>query len=163
MILLKLVPYDRAKAAEYAKIWAHKRNPDYLNFDGIGGDCTNFASQCLYAGCKVMNYAKDIGWYYNSAEDRAAAWSDAQYFHDFLVHNTQSGPMAVPVNEERMEIGDFILLWNGERFYHSLFVTGFDGSAPLVSAHTDDAYMRALHTYFYPSAQYLHITGINQY
>ena len=26
------------------------RNPAYLDFHGLGGDCTNFVSQCLYAG-----------------------------------------------------------------------------------------------------------------
>ena len=45
-----LRPYDREAAVAYAHRWAFGRNPAYSNFDGMGGDCTNFASQCLYAG-----------------------------------------------------------------------------------------------------------------
>ena len=69
------IPYDRSKAAAYAEKWAFSRNPRYISFDGMGGDCTSFVSQCLYAGTGVMNFTRDTGWYYNSASDRAAAWS----------------------------------------------------------------------------------------
>lgn len=41
--------YDRKKSIEYAKKWAYLRNPKYYNFDPVGGDCTSFASQCIYA------------------------------------------------------------------------------------------------------------------
>ena len=56
--------YDGARAAAYAQKWAFGRNPDYYNFDNIGGDCTNFASQCIFAGCGVMNYSPLFGWFY---------------------------------------------------------------------------------------------------
>lgn len=42
--------YKRNLAVAYAKKWALSRNPKYYNFDPVGGDCTNFISQCLYAG-----------------------------------------------------------------------------------------------------------------
>ena len=44
--MLKEIKYDRKKALEYAKEWAFKRNPKYLNFENIGGDCTSYESQC---------------------------------------------------------------------------------------------------------------------
>ena len=53
---MQKIPYDRNAAVAYAKEWALGRNPAYYNFDGIGGDCTNFASQSIFAGAKVMNY-----------------------------------------------------------------------------------------------------------
>ena len=53
----QLLPYDRAAAVAYAHAWAYRRNPAYFDYSGIGGDCTNFASQCLYAGAPVMNFA----------------------------------------------------------------------------------------------------------
>ena len=62
MIYLQRVEYDRQKAKEYAKKWAYSRNPKYYNFDNVGGDCTSFISQCIYAGSGIMNYTKDIGW-----------------------------------------------------------------------------------------------------
>ena len=44
--------YNRAAAVAYAHAWAYRRNPRYYNYEELGGDCTNFASQCLYAGSK---------------------------------------------------------------------------------------------------------------
>ncbi len=52
---MREVGYNRQAAVEYAEKWAFKRNPAYLNFDSLGGDCTNYASQCIFAGAKVMN------------------------------------------------------------------------------------------------------------
>ena len=43
----ELLPYDRQAAVRYASRWAYGRNPAYADFDALGGDCTNFASQCL--------------------------------------------------------------------------------------------------------------------
>lgn len=157
------VSYNREKAVEYAKHWAKKRNSAYLNFDGIGGDCTNFASQCLYAGIGIMNYEKDIGWYYSTPENRAAAWSSAEYFRKFLLNNTSEGPFAAAAPLTRLEAGDFISLNSGTVYYHTLVVTGFSGNEILVCAHTDDAYMRSLNTYYYHSAQGIHILGANSY
>lgn len=36
--------YDREAAVAYAHRWAMGRNPAYLDFHGIGGDCTNVDS-----------------------------------------------------------------------------------------------------------------------
>lgn len=160
---MHFVPYNREVVLAYAQKWAKSRNSAYLNFDGIGGDCTNFASQCLYAGAGVMNYEKDIGWYYNSPNDRAAAWSSAEYFRRFMLSNKNAGPFAVSVSLNNLEKGDFISLNNGSVFYHTLVVTGFSNNEPLVSAHTDDSYMRSLNTYYYHSAHGIHILGANKY
>ena len=62
--MLKEMEYRREAALQYAKQWALGRNPRYYNFEELGGDCTNFASQCIYAGSGVMNYTPVTGWYY---------------------------------------------------------------------------------------------------
>ena len=155
--------YNRAQAVEYAKQWALLRNPRYYNFDGIGGDCTNFASQCIYAGSKVMNYTKDTGWYYNSPSDRAAAWSGVEYLFKFLTNNQSVGPVAELAEIRELQEGDIIFLSNGQRFYHTLVVTGFSNSVPLICCHTADSFMRSLDTYHYVSAQGVHITGVNNW
>ena len=72
---MTLRPYDRQAAVAYAHRWAYLRNPAFYNFDKLGGDCTNFASQCLYAGAGVMDYTPTFGWYYNSQYSRAPAWT----------------------------------------------------------------------------------------
>lgn len=158
---MKTIKYNRNGAVRYAEKWAMKRNPYYYDFDGIGGDCTNFTSQCLFAGCDVMNYTKDTGWYYINSNDRAAAWSDAQYFYNFITANKEIGPVAVSEELNRLEIGDFIQLHNGKAFYHTLIVTGFENGEPLIAAHTRDAYMVSLSDYTSAEPFGLHITGVN--
>ena len=58
---LTFIPYDRARAVEYARRWALSRNPLFTDYTGIGGDCTNFVSQAIYAGTCVQNYTRDLG------------------------------------------------------------------------------------------------------
>lgn len=67
---MREVPYDRAAAVNYARRWALGRNPVYYNFENVGGDCTNFTSQSIYAGAKIMNFTPVMGWYYRSSYDR---------------------------------------------------------------------------------------------
>ena len=51
-----LTKYDRLLASDYAVKYALFRNPKFFNFDDLGGDCTNFCSQCLLAGSNnIMN------------------------------------------------------------------------------------------------------------
>ena len=57
---MKLVKYDRRLAVNYAKKWALSRNPKYYDYDNLGGDCTNFISQCIYAGAKDRRYSTII-------------------------------------------------------------------------------------------------------
>lgn len=158
---MKFMPYDRGLAIAYAKKWALSRNPRYYNFEEIGGDCTNFASQCLFAGAGVVNYNADNGWYYNSINDRAPAWTSAKLFRKFLLSNTSMGPMATHVPISKLEAGDFISLHNGVECYHTLVVVDISGAIPLVCAHTDDSYMRRLDTYYAQSFLPLHIIGVN--
>ena len=76
-------PYSRLRAVLYARRWAFGRNPDYYSFDGIGGDCTNFVSQCLYAGSGVMNFTPVFGWFYKSSSDRTASWTGVEFLYNF--------------------------------------------------------------------------------
>jgi hypothetical protein len=152
--------YFRDEAILYAQRWALDRNPRYLDFSQLGGDCTNFASQCLYAGAKVMNETKDTGWYYHSATDRAAAWTSVEYFRKFLLGNAGQGPYAVETPVAKLDPGDFVQLNNGARFYHTLLVMAFDGNMPLLAAHTYDALLKPLGAYTFAFASGLHIAGV---
>ena len=162
------IPYDAAKAVEYAKRWALSRNPLFPNFAGIGGDCTNFISQCLLAGGATMNDTRDYGWYYFSPENRAPAWSGVEFLYKFLTgapdfrqENGGEGPYARQISfVEGLREGDIVQLANEEGdFYHTLLITGFDGRIPLVCAHNDDAYMRPLSTYRFANARFLRPIG----
>ena len=89
----KIHPYDRSAVVAYAHQWAYGFNPRYYNFTNIGGDCTNFASQCIYAGCGVMNYTETSGWYYLDINHRAPAWTGVIYLYQFLTRNQEAGPL----------------------------------------------------------------------
>ena len=55
---MKTREYNRNEAVKYAEKWAYRRNPRYYNFNELGGDCTSFASQCIYAGSKKIKQIK---------------------------------------------------------------------------------------------------------
>ena len=162
------LPYNRARAVEYAKTWALSRNPLFFDFTGQGGNCTNFVSQCIFAGCGVMNYTPTFGWYYRSADDRAPAWTGVEAFYSFMTGapdfasvNGGTGPYATDARTARqIELGDVIQLANEEGdFYHTLIISGFTENDILVCAQSDDALDRPLSTYNYASLRILHILG----
>ncbi|MVB09584.1 putative amidase domain protein [Caprobacter fermentans] len=161
--MLNEISYDREKTVAYARQWATSRNPKYYSFDGMGGDCTNFASQCVFAGCGVMNYQKDTGWYYNSPGDRTASWSGVEYLHDFLVGNHGPGPFAVETDPSGIRPGDLVQLGNGARFYHTPVVVAVEKDGIYVAAHTYDVYMKPLDRYFFSQVRYLHIAGARKW
>lgn len=154
--------YDREAAVQYARTWALGRNPRYYNFEKIGGDCTNFASQCLYAGAGVMNFTPVTGWYYRSVDDRAAAWTGVEYLHRFLTGNRSVGPYAKIVPQREVMPGDIVQLGTRSgQFYHSPIITA-TGPEILVAAHTYDALDRPLSSYTYEVARFLHIVGVRR-
>ena len=156
---MKIVSYKREAAVTYARRWALGRNPAYFSFDGIGGDCTNFVSQCLFAGAGVMNYNESFGWFYKSLWSRSPSWTGVEFLYQFLTENKSVGPYGREVSLENLQPGDIIQLGDGQRFYHSLLVIE---TVPqiTVAAHTDDAYNRPLASYYYTTARGIHITGV---
>lgn len=162
MTVLKIVKLDIEAETEYARKWAYGRNPEFYDFDEIGGDCTNFVSQCIYAGGADMNYTKDVGWYYISLNDRAAAWTGAEYLGRFILNNHGAGPFGEEVPVEYAVPGDVIQL-GYDVFYHSLFVVDVRGGIPFIASHSYDAYDRPLTSYVYRRARCLHIAGSRNY
>ncbi|MPM87399.1 hypothetical protein SDC9_134495 [bioreactor metagenome] len=163
---MKHKPYDRQKAVDYAHRWAFGRNPAYYNFDKLGGDCTNFASQVLYSGCGVMNPKPTTGWYYRNLNSRSPSWSGVVFFYRFLVSNKGPGPVVVETGMEKVKPGDILQLsFNGIEFSHSpVIVSVGDVPAPeniLIAAHTYDSDYRPLDTYQYRLIRFLHIDRIN--
>lgn len=119
---MKIIDYDRQKAKEYAKKWAYLRNPSYYNYDKLGGDCTNFVSQCILEGTKHMNYEKN-GWYYKNANQKSPSWTGVEFLHQFLVSNKSVGPFGSIVEISKLQIGDIIQIsFDGNIYGHSLFI-----------------------------------------
>lgn len=157
---MKIKEYQRDKVLQYAEKWAYGRNPKYYNYDSIGGDCTNFASQCIYAGSGIMNYTKDTGWYYNNANNKAPAWTGVGFLYEFLINNKGVGPFGKNTSREELEIGDLIQLsFNGTTFGHTLVVVKNELDT-LVATHTFDSFARNLNTYSYNNIRFIHIDGV---
>ena len=155
-----MAQYNRTKAIEYARKWALRRNPAYYNFQMLGGDCTNFASQCIFAGAGVMNDTPDTGWYYISASNRAPAWTSVEYLHRFLVNNRGAGPFAAEVGERDAQPGDIVQLAGSDLdWYHTLVIVSTQPEIR-VAAHTYDVLDKRLADYHYGFARFLHIAGV---
>ena len=155
--------YDGARAAAYAQKWAFGRNPDYYNFNNIGGDCTNFASQCIFAGCGVMNYSPLFGWFYRSVNNRTPSWTGVEFLYRFLTENKGAGPFAEEVPLNRLEIGDVVQLGRATGdFYHTPVVVGFSRGEILVAAHSYDAFNKPLSSYSYARVRGIHILGVRE-
>ena len=153
--------YNRERAVMYARRWALFRNPLFADFTGIGGNCTNFVSQCLYAGGCVMNFTPVYGWYYITQSQRTASWTGVPYFYDFLTGNEGEGPYAAEEELSLLLPGDVIQLGREDGYYHTLLCTGRDADGtPLVAAQSDNALDRPLSTYRYGMARGLHILGV---
>ncbi len=160
--MLKEIRLDINAEIEYARKWAFSRNPEFYDFDDIGGDCTNFVSQCILAGGADMNYTQDYGWYYISPDDRAAAWTGVEYFYNFIVNNRRAGPFGYDVPVEEAVPGDVIQL-GYDVFYHSLFVVDVRNGIPYIASHSYDSFDRPLDSYTYRNARCIHIIGSRNY
>ena len=152
--------YDEAAAVAYAKRWALARNPAYLDFHGLGGDCTNFVSQCLYAGAGVMNRTPVYGWYYRTGNDRTASWTGVEYLYRFLTANKGPGPYAREVSPEQAASGDVVQLGDQNGYSHTALIVDVRKGEYYVAAHTLDAWLRPLSSYRQPARRFLHILGV---
>lgn len=152
--------YNREEVYQYAKKWAYARNPKYYNYELIGGDCTNFVSQCIFAGCHQMNYDKKHGWYYLNGNQKSPSWTGVEFLYQFLVSNQGDGPFGIKTTIDKLEIGDVIQLkLEGNQFSHSLIVVqnGKNSQNTLVAAHSFDTFGKRLLDYEYLDTRCIHI------
>ena len=155
--------YDRDAAVAYARKWAFGRNPEYYDFSGLGGDCTNFASQCIFAGAKTMNFTPTFGWYYKSLNDRSPSWTGVEFLYNFLTGNNGVGPYGEETEPDKLQIGDIIQLGRATGdFYHSPVVVAVRNGRIFVAAHTNDAFNRPLSSYNFQRVRGIHILGVRR-
>lgn len=143
-LLNRKTVYDREAVAQYADTWWDMGNPEFKHFDV---DCTNFVSQCLYAGDIPMDYTnkKNQGWWYrkqNGDDQWSLSWSVSHSLNWYLA-DPQSVFQAEKVeNPDQLDIGDVITYdWDGDgKFQHSTIVAAKDAQGmPLVNAHTQNS------------------------
>ena len=155
--------YDRDKAVAYAHKWAYGRNPAYADFSAMGGDCTNFLSQCLHAGGLPMVYRPVTGWCYASLSYRSPAWTGVQPFYDFMTGRQKNPPYARDAVLADMQPGDVIQLSfdGGNRFSHGFFVvevgSPLSENTILGATHTENSDNRPLSHWIGAVYRCLHI------
>ena len=162
----QIVPYVRSEAVRYAHQWAFSRNPAYYNYDLLGGDCTNFVSQCIYHGAKVMDFTPDFGWFYLDANRKSPSWTGVDFLRNYLLDKRERhGPFAVESSPEQILPGDVIQMsFSGHAFQHtSVVVEAGLISRPeniFIAAHSIDSDFRPINTYQYKYISFLHILGV---
>lgn len=73
------ITYDPSAAVNYAKIFSSNYNTLFPNYTSSGGDCTNFVSQCIWAGFGGNNVSSAIsGRQYPMDKSGAYLWYPGQ-------------------------------------------------------------------------------------
>ena len=157
-----MINYNRELAVQYARKYALNYNPKYFHFDGIGGDCTNYISQCLLAGGGKMNYDKYYGWFYINKDNRSPSWTSVKYLQRFLLSESKPGFLAKVVPINKLQVGDIIQIrQNVNDFNHTVIITKITPSEIYVCSHSYDALDKPLSAYAYLELKGIHIVGIN--
>jgi len=161
--------YDRERAVQYAHRWANSRNPAFYNFEDLGGDCTNFASQVIYAGSGVMNFSTIFGWFYKSSYDRSPSWTGVNFLYNFLTSNNGPGPFAEQVDVKDVQPGDIAQLsFKGGNVYNHSPVIVEAGNPPsteniFVATHSDNEDNYKLTNFEWVDIRFLHIIGVRSW
>lgn len=126
--------YNISKAADYALTYALEINPKFGNYEKWGGDCTNYVSQCLYAG-EIPFDAEGIDvryeWYWYSENKRTPSWTAANSLKFYMENNNKKDQPSFGLRAESTSIynllrGDVIqFIDQNNRAYHSIICTGY--------------------------------------
>ena len=168
--------YDREKAVEYAQQWYNKRNPEFLEYDLYGGNCQNFASQCIHAGgmdmdingtytCQWKFYGKDLN-LKQVASGRSYSFIGVDEFYSYAVYNRSSGLVTQPdIDLKYAQKGDVIQVGAYGKWRHSLVVsdvlTDENGTQTeiILASNTADRWNYPLSAYIYTYPRLIHIDG----
>lgn len=154
--------YNRIKAVEYADKYCgnangngnnFKYNKKYRDYTGMGGDCTNFASQVI--GDKEGGGLRQDSTWRSVNREGSHAWVNTDGLRDYLVYSGKAylirkgsfAQLAVPSIKNPcgsvglVTIGDLICYAKGSNIDHFGIFTAWDSHGyPLVNSHTTDRY-----------------------
>lgn len=119
----------------------YRYNSNYTNFNDLGGDCANFASQVLFEG---GGFKKTATWNYRGGKG-SRAWVNAQAFRTFLSYSGRGSQIAKGKYKDVYQSaygllpGDIVAYVKKGKVTHIAVVTGLDSNGyPLVSCHNAD-------------------------
>lgn len=154
---------DRAKMKLYQIENWNKRPKEWGNFNEMGGDCTNYVSQVVYAGGAPMITNGSFKWYYYGYGNRTPSWTGVEQFYDFLTKNNAQGihGIELPTNLD-LKTGDVIQLdLDGDGvFNHTSVVynpTGYMGVLPTITSHSLDRFNEPILTFNFTNIRWIHL------
>lgn len=139
--LLPIIEYDTGAAVSYAyRYYSNYNIPAFPDFNDSGGDCQNFASQCVSAGFgDRMQMDGNGSWFcIRDAQgfylfDPGWRWTFSLAFNDYINTSTTAQPGLfgyIPPNHSLLytKVGD-VIHGPGEtgEYQHAVFVTGTTG------------------------------------
>lgn len=118
---------DRVTAVKYARDNALIINPQWGNYESMGGDCTNFTSQCLYNGKVPFDSSGTYKWYWYSDSNRVPPWTGATEFRQYALGNnsatTNNYGLYAKASSWGYVIQSDIVQLGGSSPYHSMFIS----------------------------------------
>lgn len=141
----------RINAIEYAdhfcgaaadEEFGYSYNKKYRDYNPLGGDCANFASQILFEGGK---FKKNGTW--NYIKDGSKSWVNAQAFKDYMLNSGRASLIARGTYNQvfkasfKLMPGDFVAYEKKGKVTHISVVTGADSKGySLVNCHNTDRF-----------------------
>lgn len=167
--------YDRDAALEYAASYINKRNPQWWDYSDVGGNCQNFASQCLYAGGIPMDTVGHVWkWYSERVSNgggrygRSSSWTSVDFFVEYVKLNSGAGLVAQVSDDYMSGIpGDLVIIGTEGDWRHTIIVSDIvtdDEGNPvdyLVYSNTCELENYPVSLYGYPEAILVEIIGWN--
>lgn len=174
--------YDRQAAVSYSYDWIGEeqklRNPDWHVYDGLGGNCNNFISQCLHAGGIPMDIEGHVTlqwkWYEEflssreAATGRTASWTGVDEFYEYARDNQGYGLVAlVGRNIYSGRIGDIIQYGTHGDWNHSVIIVDVVRDEHghivdyLINSNTTDRIDCPMSAYAYTDIRLIRILGYN--
>ncbi len=133
---------DRYCGAASDEEYGFSYNKKYRDYNPLGGDCANFASQILFEGGK---FKKNGTW--NYTKDGSKAWVNAQAFKDYMINSSRASLIAKGTYNQvfkasfKLLPGDFVAYEKKGKITHISVVTGADSKGySLVNCHNTDRY-----------------------
>ncbi|MPW26187.1 amidase domain-containing protein [Alkalibaculum sp. M08DMB] len=135
----------RKDAVKYADKYSsalinNSYNDKYRNYNPVGGDCANFASQVLHEG---GGFKKNSVWNYDKGG--SLAWIKAYNLTHYLLNSGRGSRIAVGGYESvyqaayKLQPGDIVAYEEKGDIKHVSVITGYDSKGyPLVNCHNVD-------------------------
>ena len=164
--------YNRQKAVDYASEWYNDRNDEFYSYGDLSGDCTNFTSQCLYAGGIPMDsdwysirteknifkriFQKPWNWFKNNGYyewDISRAWQTVSAQYEYIKENYCGGKEIIITSPDEIEAaiannliqaGDLLYFKAGTALHHSVIITQVTNNMIYYAGHTDSYFDKPL-------------------